>query len=112
MHNHPVRSTTRTNEEEAIMNITDVQVKPSTDGNKRCLAYAACVFEREFVVHNMRLIKVHSGVVLAMPDEQYNGEYRDVAHPITNALREQLRNAVVEEYNRVIDGHEPIEAES
>ena len=90
------------------MNITDVKVKPSTRGNERCLAFVGCVLEDELAVHNMRLVRAESGVILAMPSEKHKGEYRDIAHPITKTFRKQLRNAVIEEYNRVIEKHEPI----
>jgi DNA-binding cell septation regulator SpoVG len=76
--------------------ITDVQVR-RVDEAGRMKAIASVVFNDVFVVRDIRVIEGDDGRFLAMPSRKLpNGEYRDVAHPITADMREQLTNLVLE----------------
>ena len=78
------------------MHITDVQVR-RVDEAGRIKAIASVVFNDVFVVRDIRVIEGDDGRFLAMPSRKLpNGEYRDVAHPITADMREQLTNLVLE----------------
>ncbi len=81
------------------MEVTSVRVHPVESGNDRLLAFSSVVFDEEFVVHNMRLVVADKGVIVAMPNEEYKGDFRDIAHPISNDCRERIRTAVIEQYN-------------
>jgi len=60
-------------------------------------AIASVVFNDVFVVRDIRVIEGDDGRFLAMPSRKLpNGEYRDVAHPITADMREQLTKLVLE----------------
>jgi stage V sporulation protein G len=91
--------------------VTSVRVYPVEDGNERLLSFASVVFNDEFVVHNMRLVEADSGIIVAMPNEEYRGNFRDIAHPITNGCRERIREAIVEEFNREVPDAETIDEE-
>lgn len=67
--------------------------------NKDLLAFGSVVLNGEFVVHNLRLVVADSGIVVAMPNEEYRGEYRDIAHPITSQCRQKIRMAFIRAYN-------------
>lgn len=90
------------------LDITSVQVYPEESDNERLLAFASVVFEDDFVVHNMRLVQADSRVIVAMPNERYRGEFRDVAHPINNDCRERIRRKVLEEYNEKVEDSQRI----
>ncbi|HOJ46243.1 MAG TPA: septation regulator SpoVG [Bacillota bacterium] len=78
------------------MHITDVQVR-RVDEAGRMKAIASVVFNDVFVVRDIRVIEGDDGRFLAMPSRKLpNGEYRDVAHPITADMREQLTKLVLE----------------
>ena len=69
------------------MNITDIRVKRiSTPGKMR--AVASITFDDMFVVHDIKIIEGQSGLFIAMPSKKMpNGEYKDVAHPLTSQAR-------------------------
>lgn len=81
------------------MRITDVRLrKVQTEGKMR--AVASVTFDDEFVVHDIRVIEGQNGLFVAMPSRKTpEGEFRDVAHPITTQAREAIQNAVLQAYN-------------
>jgi stage V sporulation protein G len=63
-------------------------------------AVASITFDDEFVVHDIRVIEGQNGLFAAMPSRKTpEGEFRDVAHPITSQAREMIQNAVLKAYN-------------
>jgi stage V sporulation protein G len=87
-------------EESSKVQITDVRVRClETEGKLR--AVASVVFEGQFVVHDIRVIEGTNGFFVAMPQRKTpEGDYRDVAHPITAEAREQVQKAVLDAYAR------------
>ena len=83
------------------MVITDVRLrKVSTEG--RMKAIASITFDHEFVVHDIRVIDGNTGMFVAMPSKRTpDGEFRDIAHPITSSTRQKIQEAVLGEYERV-----------
>jgi len=81
------------------LRITDVRLrKVQTEGKMR--AVASITFDDEFVVHDIRVIEGQNGLFAAMPSRKTpEGEFRDVAHPITTQAREMIQNAVLQAYN-------------
>jgi len=63
-------------------------------------AYVTVTFDNCFVVHNVKIIEGQSGLFIAMPSRKTaNGEYKDVAHPISPDFRAELQNKILDEYN-------------
>lgn len=83
------------------MEITDVRLRRvNTDG--RMKAIASITFDNEFVVHDIRVIDGNNGMFVAMPSKRTpDGEFRDIAHPITSGTREKIQLVVLDEYHRV-----------
>ncbi len=81
------------------LNITDIRIrKVQTEGKMR--AVASITFDDEFVVHDVRVIEGQNGLFVAMPSRKTpEGEFRDVAHPITTAAREMIQDAVLKAFN-------------
>ena len=62
-------------------------------------AIASITIENEFVVHDIRVIDGNNGMFVAMPSKRTpDGEFRDIAHPISSATREKIQKAVLAEY--------------
>jgi stage V sporulation protein G len=82
------------------MEITDVRLRRvNTEG--RMKAIASITIDNEFVVHDIRVIDGNNGMFVAMPSKRTpDGEFRDIAHPISSATREKIQTAVLEEYER------------
>lgn len=83
------------------MEVTDVRLRRvNTDG--RMKAIASITIDNEFVVHDIRVIDGNNGMFVAMPSKRTpDGEFRDIAHPITSNTREKIQQAVLDEYHRV-----------
>lgn len=82
------------------MEITNVRLrKVNTEGRMR--AIASITIDDEFVVHDIRVIDGNNGMFVAMPSKRTpDGEFRDIAHPISSPTREKIQIAVLEEYER------------
>ncbi|SFS86795.1 septation regulator SpoVG [Marininema halotolerans] len=82
------------------MEITDVRLRRvSREGRMR--AIASITLDGEFVVHDIRVIDGNNGMFVAMPSKRRpDGEFRDIAHPISPDSREKIEMAVLEEYRR------------
>nr|NNM89901.1 septation regulator SpoVG [Bacilli bacterium] len=80
------------------MQITDVRLrKVVTEG--RMKAIASITIDHEFVVHDIRVIDGNTGLFVAMPSKRTpDGEFRDIAHPITSSTRQMIQDAVLEVY--------------
>ena len=80
------------------MNITDVRLKKvNSDGNMK--AIASITIDDAFVVRDIRVIEGQNGLFVAMPSRKTpEGEFRDIAHPITSEARELIQGAILKEY--------------
>ncbi|MFA5467698.1 MAG: septation regulator SpoVG [Sphaerochaetaceae bacterium] len=82
------------------MEITDVRVRRITSEGK-LRAYATITFDNQFVVHNLKVIDGKSGLFVAMPSRKTkNGEFKDVAHPISSDFRATMQEAILEAYSK------------
>ncbi len=86
-----------------IMEVTDVRLRRvNTEGRMR--AIASITIDNEFVVHDIRVIDGNNGLFVAMPSKRTpDGEFRDIAHPISSSTREKIQSAVLAEYERAGD---------
>lgn len=91
------------------MEVTDVRLRRvNTDG--RMKAIASITIDEEFVVHDIRVIDGNNGMFVAMPSKRTpDGEFRDIAHPITSETREKIQTIVLEEYERAGSSDESYE---
>ncbi|GAK01395.1 hypothetical protein JCM19055_4555 [Geomicrobium sp. JCM 19055] len=73
------------------MEVTDVRLRRvNTAGRMR--AIASITFDQEFVVHDIRVIDGNNGLFVAMPSKRTpDGEFRDIAHPISSRTREKIQ---------------------
>ncbi len=91
------------------MEITDVRLRRvNTEG--RMKAIASITLDSEFVVHDIRVIDGNNGLFVAMPSKRTpDGEFRDIAHPITSSTREKIQSAVLAEYERANESEDSFE---
>ncbi|MDR0520007.1 MAG: septation regulator SpoVG [Clostridiales Family XIII bacterium] len=83
------------------MDITDVRIRNISDDNK-LKAIVSVTFDDEFVVHDIKIIEGQSGLFIAMPSRKMSeGDYRDIAHPLTSETRNRIKNAILEKYDGV-----------
>jgi stage V sporulation protein G len=84
------------------MQVTDVRIRKATGATETKLrAYCSVVFDGQFVVHDLRVVDGVNGLFVAMPRRKTaEGEFKDMAHPITAEAREMVQKAVLEAYNQ------------
>ena len=93
------------------MDISEVRVRKVNQIGK-LKAYVTVTFDNQFVVHNIKIIEGKEGNFIAMPSRQLaNGEFKDVAHPISSEFREHLQKVVMEAYASD-ESHEDMAKES
>ncbi len=80
------------------MEITDIRVrKISQEGKMKAVVSVA--FDNEFVVHDIKVIEGEKGLFIAMPSRKAaDGEFHDIAHPISSDTRDKLQKMVLEKY--------------
>ncbi len=85
------------------MEITDVRVrKVNAEGKMK--AVVSVTFDNEFVVHDVKVVEGTNGLFVAMPSRKTpEGDFRDIAHPISSAAREKIQTKVLEEYGKSLD---------
>lgn len=84
------------------MKITDVRIR-KVEKEGKMKAVVSITIENEFVVHDIKVIEGEKGLFIAMPSRKAaDGEYRDIAHPISSATREQLQNLILSKYQEEI----------
>ncbi|MGE5507142.1 MAG: septation regulator SpoVG [Chitinophagales bacterium] len=83
------------------MEITEVHVK-RVAGENKTRATASIVLDGVFVVRDLRVVETEKGPFVAMPSRRAaNGEFRDIAYPITAEAREMIQRAVLAAYEKV-----------
>ena len=84
------------------MNITDVRIRKMTkEGNMK--AVASVTIDNELAIHDIKIIEGENGLFIAMPSRKTSdGQYRDIAHPISSEAREALQSAILEAYEKVL----------
>ena len=82
------------------MKITSVNVKKVEKEGSRMKGKASILLDDSFAVHDIRIIEGDNGLFIAMPSRKTaNGEYKDVAHPISPEFRTELQDKILAEYN-------------
>ncbi|MGN0818978.1 MAG: septation regulator SpoVG [Christensenellaceae bacterium] len=86
------------------MKITDVRVRLIDKEDTKLKAVASITIDDCFVVHDIKVIEGSDGPFIAMPSKKTgDGEYKDIAHPITTETRETIINAVIGAYNNELN---------
>lgn len=91
------------------MIITDVRVRKIAKEVKM-KAIVSITIDDEFVVHDIKVIEGEKGLFIAMPSKKAtDGEYRDIAHPINSATRENIQNIILQHYEKALLEPETVE---
>ena len=87
------------------MEITDIQFRHlNQEGRLRALV--SVTFDRTFAVHDIKVIDGPDRLFLAMPSRRLpDVRYRDIVHPVGPNMREKLEDAVLSEYQELMQHH-------
>ena len=86
------------------MKITDVRLRLKDKKEEtRLRAVASITFDSVFVVHDVKVLEGENGLFVSMPRKQFStGEFKDIAHPLNTEFREEIKNAVLDAYNKLL----------
>ncbi|UCF68569.1 MAG: septation regulator SpoVG [Acidobacteriota bacterium] len=83
------------------MEITDIRVFPVDE--EKLKAYVTIVFDRCFMVSDIKVINGNNGLFVSMPSKRRkNGTYRDVAHPLNSETRRMIEERILVKYEEVL----------
>lgn len=83
------------------MQITEVRVRLMDSPKMR--AVASVTFDGCFVVHDIKVIDGQNGTFVAMPSRKMaENDFRDIAHPLNQFMRDMIREAVFKAYDDAI----------
>lgn len=89
--------------------ITNVSVYTLNDSNSKTVALATVTISDCLVLTGLKIVKGKKGMFVAMPQRKLskpdkNGnEYADIFFPVTHDFREELNNAILDEYDKKVD---------
>lgn len=90
-----------------ILEITDIRVKriqTESSTESKMKAVVSVTFDDAFVVHDIKVIEGQDKLFTAMPSRKtQDGEFKDIAHPINRETRVKLEEAILAEYQRVLE---------
>ena len=82
----------------------EARAYPIADPKSSTVAYASINIDDKFAVNGIRVVNSEKGLFVAMPQTRdAKGEYRDICFPVTKELRQQLSDAVLNEYANALD---------
>ena len=81
------------------MKITDIRIRLIPNSESKLKAIASITIDECFVVHDIKVLEGNQGNFISMPNRKTpEGEYKDVAHPINTATREEINKLVLAKY--------------
>jgi stage V sporulation protein G len=88
------------------VNITDIRIRRVSSAG-RMKAVVSVTFDNQFVVHDIKVVEGNNGYFVAMPSRKgADGEFRDVAHPITTETRNMMQTMILDAYNEQLEPEE------
>lgn len=83
------------------MKITDIKINKNINEKSKVKAIVEITLDKEFVIHDIRIIEGKQRLFLAMPSRKTaSGKYKDIIHPITQECRQKIETAILKEFNK------------
>jgi stage V sporulation protein G len=80
------------------MKITEVRITLTNE--EKLKAFANITFDGSFVVRGLKVISGAQGYFVSMPSRRRkDGTFQDLAHPVTNEMRQQIETAVLDAFS-------------
>lgn len=85
------------------LKISDVRVRIVKKDDSKLKAVASITIDECFVVHDIKVIEGSQGYFIAMPSRKTpDGEYKDIVHPLNTETREEIRTAILAEFETAL----------
>ena len=83
------------------MKITDLRVRLKDESKLKGIV--SITIDDCFVVHDIKVIDGKDGLFISMPNKKTaDGDHIDIAHPINTETRLEIKNVVLEAYNKAL----------
>ena len=83
------------------MKIIDVRVRLKDESKLKGIV--SITIDDCFVVHDIKVIDGKDGLFISMPNKKTaDGDHIDIAHPINTETRLEIKNVVLEAYNKAL----------
>ncbi|MCR6545347.1 septation regulator SpoVG [Dehalobacterium formicoaceticum] len=90
------------------MDVTDVRIRKTLSEGKM-KAIVSVTIDDAFVIHDVKVVDGQNGLFVAMPSRKTPaGEFRDIAHPISQQARDIIQSKVLEKYQQVLTEQEAV----
>ena len=77
----------------------DVRAYPIAEPKGSTVAFASVTINDMIAINGIQVVDGKNGLFAQMPQtKDKDGEYRDIAFPVTKELRQQLNKAILDEY--------------
>ena len=89
--------------------ITNVSIYTLNDSNSKTVALATVTIADCLVLTGLKIVNGKKGMFVSMPQRKLskpdkNGnEYADIFFPVTHDFREELNDAIMDEYDKKVD---------
>jgi len=81
----------------------DVRVYPLNDQNNNTRAFASLSVDDLIAIKGIRVVEGSKGLFVTMPQSKdQDGNYHDIAFPLTADLRKAVNKAILDEYHTVV----------
>lgn len=86
-----------------MLNITDIRIRLVKKEDSKLKAVASMTIDGCFVVHDIKIVEGNNGCFVPMPSRKTpEGEFKDIAHPIDTATRQQIDTSILAAYEKAI----------
>lgn len=80
------------------MKITDIKIHKLEDNKTKALV--SITLDNCFVITGLKIVEGNNGLFIAMPNRKTSSsEYKDTIYPITKEFRQELQEAIINDYN-------------
>jgi stage V sporulation protein G len=84
------------------MEISDIKIR-KTMNEGRLRAVVSITIDDAIAIHDIKLVQGDERMFVAMPSrKEPGGVFRDIIHPITGNVREQIEERILDAYNKYI----------
>ena len=93
-----------------MLNITDIRIRLVKKEDSKLKAVASMTIDGCFVIHDIKVVEGNNGCFVPMPSRKTpEGEFKDIAHPIDTATRQQIDSSILAAYEKALkEEQEPV----
>ena len=86
-----------------MLNITDIRIRLVKKEDSKLKAVASMTIDGCFVIHDIKVVEGNNGCFVPMPSRKTpEGEFKDIAHPIDTATRQQIDSSILAAYEKAL----------